>query len=127
MTTQKQKTILLIDDDQQFRDYMYDMLIDQNYHVLLAENGEAGLTQYSSNKPDIIITDIVMPEKEGIEVVLTIRDKDPEIPIVAISGGNFGNAASYLKMVSKLGVNATLGKPFSKDEILEVLDDLLVS
>jgi len=104
---------------------MYELLTAQNYHVMLADNGDSGLEKYLSTKPDLIITDIVMPEKEGIEMIMTVRDADPEIPILAISGGNLGNADSYLKMADKLGASATLSKPFSNNDILGALDELL--
>ena len=119
------KTILLVDDDQQFREYMREMLMDQNYDVIEAVNGEVGLEKFNASKPDLVITDIVMPEKEGIELILTLRNIDPSIPIIAVSGGNLGNADSYLNMAEKLGVNATLTKPFSMDDILSELSRLM--
>ena len=119
------KTILLVDDDQQFRQYMCEMLADQNYDVTEAENGEVGLKKFNESKPSLVITDIVMPEKEGIELILTLRNLDPAIPIIAVSGGNLGNADSYLSMADKLGVNATFTKPFTMDDILAELNKLL--
>ena len=123
MTTKK--TILLVDDDKQFRSFMTEMLADKNYHVVESENGEVGLEKYFLEKPDLIITDIVMPEKEGIELILTVRNDNATIPIIAVSGGNLGNANSYLNMAEKLGVNATLAKPFGMDDINRVLNNLL--
>ena len=119
------KNVLLVDDDQQFRNYMCEMLKDHNYEVIEAENGVAGLEMYNACNPDVIITDIVMPEKEGIELILTVRGTNPSMPIIAISGGNLGNADSYLNMAEKLGVNATLSKPFMMEDILKVLDEVL--
>ena len=122
-----EKKVLVIDDDQQFRNYMVELLTEHGYKVCTAENGVAGLEQFSNCQPDIIITDIVMPEKEGVEVILTIRAENPEIPLIAVSGGNLGNAESYLNMARKLGANATLAKPFSLSNLLETVDRLLVA
>jgi len=121
------KTILLVDDDEQFSSYMKEMLGDQGFNVVTADNGDSGLTEYTYTKPDLVITDIVMPEKEGIELILTIRETDSTTPIIAISGGNLGNADSYLNMAKKLGVNAVLAKPFSMIEILGEIQKLLPS
>jgi len=123
--TNTKKTILIVDDDKQFREYMLEMLVEQNYNVLGAANGEEGLSLYSSVKPDLIITDIVMPEKEGIELIITVRNVDLQTPIIAVSGGNLGNADSYLSMARKLGVNSALAKPFSLDAILQEIETLL--
>jgi len=123
--TSNKKTILLIDDDDQFRKFMHELLTEKNFEVVVAENGETGLAHYLSEKPDLIITDIVMPEKEGIGLVIAIRDSDSSTPIIAVSGGNLGNADSYLDMAKKLGVNATLTKPFSADDILKEIHYLL--
>lgn len=119
------KTILLVDDDNQFRSFMAEMLSDNNYNAIEAENGETGLEKYFADKPDLVITDIVMPEKEGIELILTVRQDNESVPIIAISGGNLGNADSYLGMAQKLGVNATLTKPFAMDDILKEINTLL--
>lgn len=117
--------ILLVDDDMQFLSFMNEMLTLQHYDVMLADNGESGLARYESKKPDLIITDIVMPGKEGIEMIMEIRNSDSDIPIVAISGGNLGNADSYLGMAKKLGATAVFEKPFSMPDMLSVLKKLL--
>jgi len=126
MTKQKKK-ILLIDDDKQFREFMFEMLTGQDFDVVVAENGDVGIQSFLVNKPDLVITDIVMPEKEGIEFILSARDVDSVIPIIAVSGGNLGNADSYLSMAKKLGVNSTLAKPFSMDDMLKEINALLPS
>ncbi|MDH3325422.1 MAG: response regulator [Gammaproteobacteria bacterium] len=124
--TNEMKTILLIDDDRQLREYMVELLTMNDYQVIEAENGDVGLEQFLKYQPDLVITDIVMPVVEGIEFILTARAKDPSTPFIAISGGNLGNANSYLNMAKKLGVNATLAKPFSADDMLKTIDDLLI-
>lgn len=125
MTKTKQKSILVVDDDQQFRNFMVDLLSDYNFNVSTADNGAIGLDKLFVNKPDLLITDIVMPEKEGVELILTTKKLNASLPIVAVSGGNMGNADSYLKMAKKLGADAVLSKPFSHAEIVDVINELL--
>ena len=119
--TEKKKTILVIDDEPQFREYMTALLEKNNFTVCVAENGLIGEQQHHACKPDLIITDIVMPDKEGVEFIQGIRETDSETPIIAVSGGNRVNAYSYLSMSKKLGANAILAKPFTNAEILQPL------
>lgn len=119
------KTILVIDDEAAFRDYMTALLEKNNFTVLLAENGISGEQKAFELKPDLIITDIVMPDKEGVEFIKSIREKDTVTPIIAVSGGNRVNAYSYLSMTKKLGANAILAKPFSNSEILKTINELI--
>ncbi len=125
MKKAKQKSILVVDDDQQFRNFMVDLLSDYDFDVSTADNGVVGLDKLFVNQPDLLITDIVMPEKEGVELILTTKKLNASLPIVAVSGGNMGNADSYLKMAKKLGADAVLAKPFSHTEIVDVINDLL--
>lgn len=119
------KTILVIDDEEQFRDYMTALLEKNNFTVCVAENGLIGEQQVSICMPDLIITDIVMPDKEGVEFIQSIRKTDSVTPVIAVSGGSRVNAYSYLSMSKKLGANAILAKPFSNAEILKTINDLL--
>ena len=119
------KSILVIDDDPQFRDYMLDLLEENHFRVFLADNGDSGLKKFTIHTPDLVITDIVMPDKEGVEFIHNVRMADSTVPIIAVSGGFRGDTYSYLHMAKKLGANATLGKPFTADEIFTMIDDLL--
>lgn len=119
------KTILVIDDEQQFREYMTALLEKNNFTVCVAENGLVGEQQHNICKPDLIITDIVMPDKEGVEFIQHLRETDLETPIIAVSGGNRVNAYSYLSMSKKMGANAILAKPFTNTEILQTINDLI--
>ena len=119
------KTILVIDDEQPFREYMTALLEKNNFTVCVAENGLIGEQQHKACKPDLIITDIVMPDKEGVEFIQGLRETDLETPIIAVSGGNRVNAYSYLSMSKKLGANAILAKPFTNAEILKTINDLI--
>lgn len=125
--TNAKKTILVIDDEAPFRDFMVELLKHYDFNVCIAENGISGEKQISTCQPDLIITDIVMPDKEGIEFIQSVRDINQQIPIIAVTGGNRVNAYSYLSMTKKMGANATLAKPFTASEIMQTINSLLAS
>jgi len=119
------KKLLIIDDDEQFRAFMSEALSDKGYDVLTASNGNEGLKSIASDNPDLVITDIVMPEKEGVEVIMELQQSESSIPIIAMSGGNLGNADSYLKMAKKLGADAVISKPFQLNNLISEIEKLL--
>jgi len=119
------KTILVIDDDEQIRKMLDKFLSSKGFQVICAENGVQGLEKLFQDNIDLVMTDIVMPDAEGVEVILAIRETDRELPVIAMSGGNFGNAESYLGMAGKLGANAVLRKPFALEDVVKKITLLL--
>lgn len=120
------KRILLIDDDNQLRKMLERLLGRVGYDITACGDGRTGLKLFGKAGPwDLIITDIVMPEVEGIDFIVQIREINPKVPIVAISGGGRNNPQAYLKMADKLGADAGLAKPFSNTELLDVVQDLV--
>ncbi|MCH8154484.1 MAG: response regulator [Proteobacteria bacterium] len=83
------------------------------------------LERVEENRPDLIITDIIMPEKEGVETIIALRRADPDLPIIAISGGGRLDATDFLTMAGKLGARRTLSKPFRRDQLLEAVGECL--
>jgi two-component system, chemotaxis family, chemotaxis protein CheY len=116
--------ILIIDDDPQIRRLLNRILRDAGHAVREAENGRDGVTLFQQHQPDLVITDIVMPDMEGLETILTLRQDGPTVPIIAISGGS---DPLYLKAAGKLGATAELTKPFSATEIVDLVDALLAN
>jgi CheY-like chemotaxis protein len=119
------KSILIVDDDEKVRTMLQQSLEREGYKVLAAEDGEEGLKIFRKNEPDLIITDLVMPEKEGLETILELRRDYPDIKIIAISGGGRFNPKYYLDLAEKFGAQYTLYKPFERDELLKAVQDLL--
>ncbi len=118
--------ILIIDDDEALRP-MLGMALERNGHqVTLAENGEVGVKRYIASPPDLVITDIIMPEKEGVETILELRNQQPDVKIIAMSGGG-PRSDVYLKMCHQLGVCCTLTKPFSLERLIEAVDEALLA
>ncbi|MDP1579238.1 MAG: response regulator [Candidatus Didemnitutus sp.] len=117
--------ILLIDDDDLFRDVLANALERQGHHVRQAENGDAGLKMFRAQPADLVITDIVMPEKEGLDMIRDLRRDYPTARIIAMSGGLAQDAKLYLHMAGKFGALAVLAKPFPLTELREVVDRAL--
>ena len=100
------------------------MLSRAGYEICEAEDGEIGLTTFREEKPDIVILDIIMPNKEGIEIIPELRAINPQIRILAISGGGRSNAQDYLTLADVIGADATLAKPFERVELLTIVTKL---
>ncbi|MFZ5515163.1 MAG: response regulator [Candidatus Zhuqueibacterota bacterium] len=119
--------ILIIDDDEQVRNFIRRCLEKADYTVHEASDGRIGLNQFHEYPFDVVITDIIMPSKEGIEVILEIRRSDPNIKIIAISGGGKIDADQYLALARNLGAFATITKPFSAQRLLDEVNNALSS
>ncbi len=117
--------ILIIDDEDELRSMLRQMLEHAGHEVSEAVNGAIGIEMCERRMPDLIITDIIMPEKEGIETIITLRRADPTLPIIAISGGGRLDATDFLTMAKKLGAHHTLTKPFRRDKLLEAVGECL--
>ena len=116
--------VLLIDDDEQFRKLVIVMLTTAGYEVQEATNGRSGLAAYRQQRSDVVITDILMPEREGLETIQDLKALDPAVKIIATSGSGEGRFG-HLQTAVRFGALRTLQKPFSRDELLSTLTDVL--
>ncbi len=117
--------ILIIDDDVQILDMLRQTLEHEGYEVVDAADGKKGIRLYRENPADLIITDIVMPEKEGIETIIELKQDFPDVKIIAISGGGQIRPEGYLSMAKKLGAQYTFSKPFERKELLSAIRELI--
>ena len=117
--------ILIIDDDPQILDMLGQVLEREGYDIVKASNGREGIKLYRENPVDLIITDIIMPEKEGIETIFELRKDFPDLKIIAISGGGRIEPEEYLFVAQKLGVQRTFAKPIARAELLKAVRELL--
>ncbi len=116
--------ILVIEDDLQMGKLLCQILERAGYHTVLALNGELGLRLFRRKSVDIVITDIYMPEKDGLEVIRELRAQDHPAKIIAVSGGWNRGFFSPLKYAEVFGADETIKKPFEPEEILEVVAKL---
>jgi DNA-binding response OmpR family regulator len=119
------KRILVIEDDNQMRLFLESMLAKAGYLVTTAPDGLAGVQSFRQQPADLIITDLLMPEKEGLETIADLRAEYSGIKIIAISGGSRLTQADFLAVAQMLGADRTLAKPFSRQELLEAVRALL--
>lgn len=117
--------ILVIDDDDRVLAVLHQTLEREGYDVVRASDGKEGVKLYREQPTDLIITDIVMPEKEGIETIMELKQDFPEARIIAISGGGRISAEEYLLLAEKLGAARTLPKPIERQDLLRTVRELL--
>ena len=119
--------VLVIDDDVVIRKLLTDMLENAGHEVHCASDGKSGLQSYQESSFDLVVTDIVMPDYSGINLITDLLQIDPDAKIIAISGGGMIDAARYLSIAEMIGAQHILYKPFSTQELLTAVNDLLNS
>ena len=117
--------ILVLDDELSILLMIKKMLEKAGHEVSLALNGREGMELFEKNRPDLLITDIIMPEKEGLETIFELRRKYPELKIIAISGGGRISPDGYLPGAKLLGADMTFQKPLNQKEFLQAVSQLL--
>ena len=119
------KRILVIDDEPTAVDLLHRILELNGYEVLDAANGIEGVELFRHNICDLVITDMVMPKKDGLQTILDLRDDYPDLPIIAISGGGTISKERYLAVAGYLDKVITIAKPFTLETILKAVATLL--
>lgn len=119
--------ILIIDDDIAIQKVFTQLLESEGHEIALATNGKDGLARMKELEPDLIITDIMMPEMDGLEIVTYIRDHYPNLPVIAISGGMQMAAMNFLPLAEKFGACRVFEKPVSLIKLRETVNELLNS
>ena len=122
--TKRAPVILLIDDEENFRCVLKQVLVNAGYEVVEASNGAEGIKYFYQNPADMIVTDIIMPEKEGIETILELKRAFPDVKLIAMSGGGWYGTDIDFDMAKKLGAR-TLDKPFPLQDLLDAVNELL--
>ncbi|GIU80128.1 MAG: transcriptional regulator [Bryobacteraceae bacterium] len=122
MTPKDRHRILVVDDDPGVRDVIRSMLEASGYSVLLAENGKEAMRLLKTERADLILTDLVMPEQEGIETIKALRREYPSLKVIAMSGAFGGD---YLRIAAYLGAHATLAKPIQMEALLKLVEETL--
>ncbi len=116
--------ILIIDDDPTIQNVFSQFLEKEGYEVLQAENGKEGIERIQSHRPDLIITDIMMPEMDGLEILLHIRNTHEDIPVIAISGGMRSLPINFLHQAQLFGARYVFEKPVPLDVLRNAVEEL---
>ncbi len=117
--------ILIIDDEQQIRSMLRLMLERDGYEVVEAPDGIEGIRAYRQKPADLIITDLIMPNKDGIGMIIELQKEFPDVKIIAMSGGGLNKPDGYLKGAKKLGAAYTLTKPIDREKMLRAVKNTI--
>lgn len=117
----KTSKILVVDDDAAVRDLVRALLEQNGYEVSDAADGESAIASYEANPVDMVLLDILMPHKEGLETLIELKQRHPNLAVFAMSASGARRGHDFLKIASKFGADGILQKPFSPDELLALL------
>jgi len=120
-------SILLVEDDDLVRDMLYQVLTRASHTVQTATNGEEAAEILSHSEPDVMVTDIIMPKKSGITLISEVKNKHPDMEIIAISGGGRLDPMGYLDLSESLGATISFEKPIDNAALLMAIDLLVHS
>ncbi len=119
--------IVLVDDDEAVRVIVRMALERMGYEVREASNGREAMKLLADRTPDLVLTDIIMPEQEGIETIGAVRRKFPTVRVIAMSGGGRISATDYLQTAISMGADAVLAKPFANEELEKLVAKVLAT
>ena len=121
------KKILLVEDDLLFADLLEKALVTFGYQVFRAGNAKQALQHYDPQTIDLVITDLIMPDMEGMELIVTLRRRHPCVRVIAISGGGRNPPEIYLKIADRIGALRTLAKPFPLEVLRQAVSECLAA
>jgi DNA-binding response OmpR family regulator len=117
--------ILIIEDETTLRGFMQEFLENAGYEVGVASDGDEGMRLFAKQPYDVVITDILMPNKEGLETILELSQQSPNVKIIAITGGGIGLGDDLLDMARDFGAQRALRKPIPMKQLAEVVQEVL--
>ena len=117
--------ILIVEDEKELREMLRIALTRRKHTVLEAVDGKEAITHFKPSITDLVVTDLIMPEEDGLKVIIKLREIKPSLKVIAISGGGKAGPASYLNLARALGADAIYTKPFSINDLLSKIDELL--
>jgi len=119
-------SILVVEDDEQHRRYLTELLTSEGYAVTQAKDGVEAANILKNNHYDLLITDIVMPEKEGIELIFEVHESQPDLPIIGMSGGGkYAHSTCYLEAAKCAGASYVFDKPIYPDDLMLSISSIL--
>jgi DNA-binding response OmpR family regulator len=117
--------ILLVEDNLELRDVLENILTDEAHCVCCASDGFEAIELFIEGSWDLVVMDLLLPNKEGLETIQEILVEEPGLGILAMSGGGCGDAGSYLALAKAFGAKKTLTKPFTRSEFLGAVESFL--
>jgi two-component system, chemotaxis family, chemotaxis protein CheY len=118
-------SVLIVDDDAAAREALQRMLAAAGYDARLADNGKTAIVLFREQPTDVVLTDVMMPEMDGLELIRQLRLLDPGAKIIAMTAAAPEQATTYLKLAEKYGARQVLHKPFSKEALLTAVAEAL--
>jgi len=117
--------ILIVEDNRELREMLKESLTRKSFIVQEADNGKDAIIHFKPGVTDLVVTDLIMPEEDGLKVIMKLRELKPSLKFIAISGGGKAGPASYLNLAKALGADAIYSKPFSVNEMIGKIEELL--
>jgi DNA-binding response OmpR family regulator len=121
------RRVLLVDDHRLLLETNADFLRDAGYDVVTALDGEEATRCLQRQRFDVVVTDILLPGKDGIEIIIGLQRSRPKVKVIAISAGGMLRASSHLTVAQRIGANQTLAKPFSPEDLLQAIKQVLAT
>lgn len=119
--------VLIVEDDKELREMIRVSLTRRKHTVIEAINGKEAIIHFKPSLTDLVVTDLIMPEEDGLKVIMKLKELKPSLKIIAISGGGKAGPGSYLNLAKALGADAIYSKPFSLNELISKIEELLTS
>lgn len=117
--------VLVVEDDQSLREMLKESLEKRKYTVITAGDGREALAKFRPSVIDLVITDLLMPEEDGLMVIMKVKEIKPSVKIIAISGGGKAGPGSYLLIAQKLGADLAISKPFLPSELVQKVKEMI--
>lgn len=118
-------SVLIVEDEKDLREMLKISLTRHKFTVYEAENGKEAIIHFKPSITDLVVTDLIMPDEDGLKVIIKLKELKPSIKIIAISGGGKAGPGSYLNLAKALGADAIYSKPFSINELIAKIKELL--
>ncbi|HOW41507.1 MAG TPA: response regulator [Bacteroidales bacterium] len=117
--------VLIIEDEAELREMIKTTLIRRKYTVMEASNGKEALLHFKPSMTDLVVTDLIMPEEDGLKVIIKLKELKPSLKIIAVSGGGKAGPGGYLNLAKALGAHTVISKPFSINDLIVKIEELL--
>jgi CheY-like chemotaxis protein len=117
--------ILVVEDDNELREMIRISLARRKFTVLEAVDGKEAIQRFKPSITDLVVTDLIMPEEDGLKVIMKLKEMKPSLKVIAISGGGKAGPASYLNLAKALGADMVYSKPFSINDMIYKIEELL--